>query len=77
MKRPPFCGCSCLTLRDNTERPITMTHGTNTLVGSRPKNLADMAFARMADSNVPRSAAVWDGCAAERNREEPAGELPS
>ena len=62
-----FLHVPCLTLRDNTERPITMTHGTNTLVGSRPKNLADIAFARMADANVPQDLPpLWDGRAAER-----------
>ncbi len=62
-----FLRVPCLTLRDNTERPITMTHGTNTLVGSRPANLAEMAFSRMADSNVPQDLPpLWDGRAAER-----------
>src|SRR4051794_5606537 len=34
-----FLGVPCLTLRDNTERPVTITCGTNRLVGSRPTNL--------------------------------------
>jgi UDP-N-acetylglucosamine 2-epimerase (non-hydrolysing) len=62
-----FLRVPCLTLRDNTERPVTMTHGTNMLVGSRPKSLADIAFARMADMSVPQDLPpLWDGRAAER-----------
>ncbi|MGZ9059195.1 MAG: non-hydrolyzing UDP-N-acetylglucosamine 2-epimerase, partial [Burkholderiaceae bacterium] len=38
-------GVPCLTLRDNTERPITLTEGTNTLVGSNP----DAILAAFAD----------------------------
>jgi UDP-N-acetylglucosamine 2-epimerase (non-hydrolysing) len=62
-----FLRVPCLTLRDNTERPVTMTHGTNTLVGSRPPNLAETAFARMGESNGLRDLPpLWDGRAAER-----------
>jgi UDP-N-acetylglucosamine 2-epimerase (non-hydrolysing) len=62
-----FLRVPCLTLRDNTERPITVTHGTNTLVGSRPANLAEAALTRMEDSKVPQDLPpLWDGRAAER-----------
>ena len=33
-------GVPCLTLRDNTERPETITVGTNELIGTDPKNIA-------------------------------------
>jgi UDP-N-acetylglucosamine 2-epimerase (non-hydrolysing) len=62
-----YLNVPCLTLRDNTERPVTITHGTNRLGGSRPENLAATAFAtlsrRPAASGGPP---LWDGRAAER-----------
>ena len=59
-------GVPCLTLRENTERPITITHGTNVLVGTDPANIA-AAWTRLKHS--PPGQAVpplWDGRAAER-----------
>ena len=35
-RSPPRSACRCYTLRPNTERPITLTHGTNTLLGDDP-----------------------------------------
>jgi UDP-N-acetylglucosamine 2-epimerase (non-hydrolysing) len=62
-----FLRVPCLTLRDNTERPITISHGTNTLVGSRPVDLARTAFDTMArhDSGGPLPP-LWDGHASDR-----------
>ena len=34
----------CLTLRENTERPITISHGTNILVGTNPEKIKQTAF---------------------------------
>ncbi|HLM59463.1 MAG TPA: UDP-N-acetylglucosamine 2-epimerase (non-hydrolyzing), partial [Pyrinomonadaceae bacterium] len=34
----------CLTLRENTERPITISHGTNLLVGTNPERIKETAF---------------------------------
>jgi UDP-N-acetylglucosamine 2-epimerase (non-hydrolysing) len=60
-------GIPCLTLRDNTERPITLTEGTNMLVGrDRQKILrcTDRILAgRWRKGRVPK---YWDGHAAER-----------
>jgi UDP-N-acetylglucosamine 2-epimerase (non-hydrolysing) len=59
-------GVPCLTLRENTERPITLTHGTNVLVGTDPAKISQ-AWAALKSS--PQRAAVpplWDGRAAER-----------
>ena len=60
-------GIPCLTLRDSTERPVTVRLGTNTLVGSEPE--AAVKAVEGALSGPPRSYTVpplWDGRAAER-----------
>ncbi len=60
-------GVPCLTLRENTERPITISEGSNTLVGVQPDAI------RLAVAEVLRSGGksgrqpeLWDGHAAER-----------
>ncbi|MBI3431348.1 MAG: UDP-N-acetylglucosamine 2-epimerase (non-hydrolyzing) [Hydrogenophilales bacterium] len=60
-------GVPCLTLRENTERPITIAEGTNTLVGSHPEAIR-RAFAEvMADGGkAGRIPEYWDGRAAMR-----------
>jgi UDP-N-acetylglucosamine 2-epimerase (non-hydrolysing) len=59
-------GVPCLTLRENTERPITVTEGTNRVVGRDPQ--AILAAARQVlDHGVERRRpALWDGKAGER-----------
>jgi UDP-N-acetylglucosamine 2-epimerase (non-hydrolysing) len=60
-------GIPCLTLRDNTERPITVTHGTNQVVGTDRDAIA--AGFRRALSRERAAAArppLWDGHTAER-----------
>ena len=60
-------GVPCCTLRDNTERPVTITHGTNVLLGLDPARIADVpdvaAAVRDRSPGVPDG---WDGRAAER-----------
>jgi UDP-N-acetylglucosamine 2-epimerase (non-hydrolysing) len=60
-------GIPCLTLRDNTERPVTVTHGTNRVIGSSPSRIEKEA-AMLLD--LPQRPSVppplWDGHAAER-----------
>jgi UDP-N-acetylglucosamine 2-epimerase (non-hydrolysing) len=60
-------GIPCLTLRNNTERPITVERGTNTLVGLDPERI--LATARRVLSEPPRDGRIpdlWDGRAAAR-----------
>ncbi len=60
-------GVPCLTVRENTERPVTIECGTNRLVGSDPA--AMLAAAREVLCDQPRPAALpelWDGNAAQR-----------
>ncbi len=59
-------GIPCLTVRDNTERPITITEGTNQLVGRDPRRLLEAARAVLNDPPSPRKPDLWDGQAAER-----------
>jgi UDP-N-acetylglucosamine 2-epimerase (non-hydrolysing) len=60
-------GVPCLTLRHNTERPVTITHGTNIMVGTDKSRILE-AFHRVIDGNWRPSGPpeLWDGHAAER-----------
>ena len=59
-------GIPCLTVRENTERPITLTAGTN-LVGSEPeKILAGFRAALQTRDNPDSSPPLWDDHAAQR-----------
>jgi UDP-N-acetylglucosamine 2-epimerase (non-hydrolysing) len=57
----------CLTLRENTERPITTEIGTNQIVGTNPTTIIH-AYNRAVNGACRKSALppLWDGCAAER-----------
>jgi len=60
-------GTPCLTLRDSTERPVTVTLGTNRLVGTDPTNaIRAMDEALSAARPKPPPPPLWDGHAAER-----------
>ena len=63
-------GIPCLTLRDNTERPVTLEQGTNKLVGSDPERiltaLDDILATGGRGGRIPDR---WDGHAADRIRE--------
>ena len=60
-------GIPCLTLRQNTERPITVTEGTNRIVGSDPEAITREALAAL-ERPVPtaRAPELWDGRTAAR-----------
>jgi len=60
-------GVPCLTLRENTERPITLTEGTNQLVGMDSERILSAYRAvRQAGRQPVRRPEGWDGRAAER-----------
>jgi UDP-N-acetylglucosamine 2-epimerase (non-hydrolysing) len=59
-------GIPCLTLRENTERPVTVTNGTNRVVGTKTGNIVagvERALASTAPKRIPE---LWDGQAAGR-----------
>jgi len=62
-----YLGVSCFTLRPNTERPVTITCGTNKLVSGNLDGLASLVRESVqAPPRVPKPPAYWDGRAAER-----------
>jgi UDP-N-acetylglucosamine 2-epimerase (non-hydrolysing) len=64
-------GIPCLTLRENTERPITVEEGTNTIVGTDATEILACVRAVLAGGGKQgRLPELWDGHAAERIRDE-------
>jgi UDP-N-acetylglucosamine 2-epimerase (non-hydrolysing) len=62
-----YLGTPCLTLRENTERPITVTLGTNVLIGRDWELLRNEFHAALdGDRKPPCRVPLWDGKAAER-----------
>jgi UDP-N-acetylglucosamine 2-epimerase (non-hydrolysing) len=61
-------GVPCFTLRDTTERPVTIERGTNTLLGAAPERLAEIPSLL---GEAPRGASIplWDGQAGPRAAE--------
>ena len=60
-------GVPCLTLRENTERPVTVTEGTNTLVGNDTAAIVSAAQEILSNGGKRgRIPELWDGNAAER-----------
>lgn len=60
-------GVPCITLRDNTERPITVSEGTNSIVGTDPERIrAAFETVLTTGGKAGRVPALWDGRAAER-----------
>jgi UDP-N-acetylglucosamine 2-epimerase (non-hydrolysing) len=57
-------GVSCYTFRPNTERPITLTHGTNVLLGDDPAEIADVRPS--PHPPTPSAIPLWDGHAGDR-----------
>jgi UDP-N-acetylglucosamine 2-epimerase (non-hydrolysing) len=66
-----FLGVPCFTLRDSTERPVTVSEGTNRLLGLRPESIdsiPSLLHGRLLHGRVRRlrQPSGWDGRAAER-----------
>ena len=61
-------GIPCLTLRENTERPITVEMGTNIVVGTDPQKIVAAALAALDNGPPPnhRIPPLWDGHTADR-----------
>jgi UDP-N-acetylglucosamine 2-epimerase (non-hydrolysing) len=60
-------GIPCATLRENTERPVTVTVGTNRIAGIRPEGILSAALAILSETHVQgRIPDLWDGQAAVR-----------
>ena len=57
----------CITLRETTERPITVQQGTNVVVGTNPERIIKESYkvlnGRIVSSQMPD---LWDGKAAKR-----------
>ena len=64
-----FLGVPCFTLRDNTERPVTVRLGTNTLLGLDPRRISDIPSLLSAADRLSVAPPLWDGHAAERAAE--------
>ena len=62
-----YLGTPCFTLRDNTERPVTVEVGTNTLLGLDPGRISEIPdLIASGPDHRPEIPALWDGRAAER-----------
>jgi UDP-N-acetylglucosamine 2-epimerase (non-hydrolysing) len=59
-------GIPCLTLRENTERPVTVTHGTNRVVGMKTEAILDGYRVAMSSNGTPARPPLWDGRTAPR-----------
>ncbi len=68
-------GVPCLTLRENTERPITITEGTNELVGTEPDAICAAARRVLESPPEARCPDLWDGQAGVRVAEALIGHL--
>ncbi len=77
-----YLGVPCFTLRDNTERPVTVELGTNTLLGLAPERITEIP-ALLGGERRPAPVPLWDGEAGQRiaavlaEAELPARPLPS
>jgi len=62
-----YLGVPCLTLRENTERPVTVTLGTNVLVGRDPDKLrSELARVLAGQAKKGTVPPLWDGHTGER-----------
>src|SRR5438046_10649560 len=61
-----YLGVPCFTLRENTERPVTIRRGTNVLLGLDPRRIADVPSLLARAVTPPQAPEGWDGSAAAR-----------
>ncbi|MEO8092570.1 MAG: UDP-N-acetylglucosamine 2-epimerase (non-hydrolyzing) [bacterium] len=62
-----YLGVRCFTLRDNTERPVTVRAGTNTLLGLDPGRIREIPeLIASGGAETPQPPPLWDGHAARR-----------
>jgi UDP-N-acetylglucosamine 2-epimerase (non-hydrolysing) len=62
-----YLGIPCLTVRENTERPVTIVQGTNVLVGQDMEKLLEEAWRVLGgEAKKGRVPSLWDGRAANR-----------
>jgi UDP-N-acetylglucosamine 2-epimerase (non-hydrolysing) len=61
-------GVPCLTIRDNTERPVTVDCGTNRLAGTSSASILEAWRQAIAEPKQGRIPPLWDGLAGERSR---------
>jgi UDP-N-acetylglucosamine 2-epimerase (non-hydrolysing) len=59
-------GVPCFTLRENTERPVTVTHGTNVVLGLDPARLAEIPDRHTRARVKAQAPPLWDGAAGPR-----------
>lgn len=60
-------GVPCITIRENTERPVTVEEGTNVLAGTNPRRIIGEAGKIMrGEGKQGRRPRLWDGSAAQR-----------
>jgi UDP-N-acetylglucosamine 2-epimerase (non-hydrolysing) len=60
-------GFACLTLRENTERPVTVQQGTDEIVGTDPRKIVSSALRILANGiKHGRVPPLWDGHASQR-----------
>jgi len=60
-------GIPCVTIRENTERPITVKMGTNITAGTKKENIVNATFSQLNKrNNATNPIPLWDGQAAKR-----------
>jgi UDP-N-acetylglucosamine 2-epimerase (non-hydrolysing) len=59
-------GIPCITLRENTERPVTVTEGTNVVVGNDKSKIIKEVISALNNKNSGMIPKMWDGFAAHR-----------
>src|SRR5262249_53813084 len=59
-------GVACVTLRENTERPVTIVEGTNVLAGTERRQILEALEAARRKAHSGRIPELWDGRAGER-----------